>query len=101
MSIKVIVPTPLRSLTGGAGEVEAEGRTLKEVLNDLESRYPGIKARICDETGQIRRFINVFVDKEDIRFLDGLETKVSDGAEVSILPAIAGGGVLSNNSPLS
>lgn len=101
MSIKVIVPTPLRSLTGGSGAVEAEGRTLEEVLNDLESRYPGFKARICDETGQIRRFINVFVDKEDIRFLEGLETKVSDGAEISILPAIAGGGVLLNKSPSS
>ncbi len=91
MSAKVIVPTPLRNLTGGVGEVEADGSNLREVLDDLEKRYPGIKARICDENGQIRRFINIFVDREDVRFLDGLETRISDGAEVSILPAIAGG----------
>lgn len=91
MSIKVIIPTPLRSLTGGTGEVEADGRTLSELIDDLERRYPGIKERLCEETGQVRRFINVYIDKEDVRFLNGLETEISDGTEVSILPAIAGG----------
>ncbi|MHB0977528.1 MAG: MoaD/ThiS family protein [Candidatus Aquicultorales bacterium] len=91
MSVKVLIPAALRSLTGGAGEVNADGKTLKEVIDDLENRFPGIRGRLCDGDGQVRRFINVFVDKEDVRFLDGLSTELADGAEISILPAIAGG----------
>jgi molybdopterin synthase sulfur carrier subunit len=89
--IHVRVPTPLRKLTGGADAVEAEGATVAALVNDLERRYPGIKARICDESGQVRRFVNLFVNGEDIRFLKQLETPLAPGDELSIVPAIAGG----------
>lgn len=79
------------SLTGGKKEVEAEGATLKELIEDLERRYPGLKERLCDEEGNLRRFINFFVNDEDIRFLQGEETPLKDGDVVSIVPAIAGG----------
>ncbi len=87
----VRIPTPLRKLTQGAEEVSAAGGTVGEVLTDLEKNYPGIKARICDDSGQVRRFVNIFANDEDIRFLDNLETRVAEGDEVSIVPAIAGG----------
>jgi molybdopterin synthase sulfur carrier subunit len=89
--IHVRVPTPLRKLTGGADAVEAEGATVAALVNDLDRRYPGIKARICDESGQVRRFVNLFVNGEDIRFLKQLETPLQPGDELSIVPAIAGG----------
>ncbi|HTM20848.1 MAG TPA: ubiquitin-like small modifier protein 1 [Kofleriaceae bacterium] len=87
----VRIPTPLRKLTDGKEEVSAKGGTIGEVLNDLETNYPGIKARICDENGQVRRFVNIFANDEDIRFLANLDTPVGDKDEVSIVPAIAGG----------
>lgn len=91
MAVKVRIPTPLLSLTGGKKEVEAEGATIKELIEDLERRYPGLKERLCDEEGNLRRFINFFVNDEDIRFLQGEETPLKDGDVVSIVPAIAGG----------
>ena len=91
MAVTVRVPTPLQRLTNGQGEVACEGATVKALLDDLERRYPGIKERICDESGKLRRFVNVFVNEEDIRFLQGDQTAIKDGDEVSIIPAIAGG----------
>ncbi|MCS7224356.1 MAG: MoaD/ThiS family protein [Armatimonadetes bacterium] len=91
MAVKVRIPTPLLNLTGGASEVEAQGSSVREVLEDLERRYSGIIERLCEENGQVRRFVNIFVNEEDIRFLKGLDTEVKDGDEVSVIPAIAGG----------
>jgi sulfur-carrier protein len=91
MAAKVRIPAPLRKLTQELPVVDCQGQTIEEVLADLEKKYPGIKERICDENGQIRRFINVFINGEDIRFKDGAKTAVADGAEISIIPAIAGG----------
>ena len=87
----VRIPTPLRKLTQGAEEVTVAGRTVGELITDLEKRFPGIKDRVCDDTGQVRRFVNIFVKDEDIRFLQNLETPLGDKDEVSIVPAIAGG----------
>ncbi|MCG8418286.1 MAG: MoaD/ThiS family protein [Proteobacteria bacterium] len=87
----VRIPTPLRKLTQGKEEVAAAGATISEVITDLEKNYPGIKARICDDSGEVRRFVNIFVRDEDIRFLSNLDTPVGDSDEVSIVPAIAGG----------
>ncbi len=91
MAAKVRVPAPLRKLTKDLAVVESNGATVEEILADLEKNYPGIKERVCDETGQVRRFINIFLNGEDIRFKEGIKTKVSGDAEVSIIPAIAGG----------
>ena len=91
MAVTVRIPTPLQRLTNGQGEVACEGASVSELLADLEKRYPGIKERICDEQGKLRRFVNVFVNEEDIRFLKGDQTAVKDGDDVSIIPAIAGG----------
>jgi len=91
MAITVRIPTPLQRLTSGQGEVQCEGTTVTELLGDLERRYPGVRERICDESGKLRRFVNIFVNAEDIRFLQGDQTAVKDGDEVSIIPAIAGG----------
>ncbi len=91
MSAKVRIPAPLRKLTKDQAVVEVPGKTIQELLASLEKDYPGLKERICDESGQIRRFVNIFVNGEDIRFKDGPGTAVTDGAEVSIIPAIAGG----------
>ena len=91
MATTVRIPAPLRKLTKDQAVVEVQGQTIDEVLSNLEKNYPGIKDRICDETGQIRRFVNIFVNGEDIRFKEGPKTKVSEGSEVSIIPAIAGG----------
>lgn len=87
----VRIPTPLRKLTEGKEEVAAAGTTVGQVIEDLDKSYPGIKARICDDSGQVRRFVNIFANDEDIRFLQNLDTPVKDGDEVSIVPAIAGG----------
>ena len=91
MAVTVRIPTPLQRLTNGQGEVESTGKNVSELLEDLERRHPGIKERICDESGKLRRFVNVFVNEEDIRFLQGDQTALKDGDEVSIIPAIAGG----------
>lgn len=87
----VRIPTPLRKLTDGKEEVTASGATIAEVIAALEQSYPGIKARICDDSGQVRRFVNIFTNDEDIRFLQNLDTPVSEKDEISIVPAIAGG----------
>ena len=89
--VQVKIPTPLRKYTAGNGGVEAEGGTVSALVDDLERRYPGIKERICDENGQVRRFVNIFVNGEDIRFLRHLDTPLKAGDELSIVPAIAGG----------
>jgi sulfur-carrier protein len=91
MAQTVIIPTPLRKFTGDVELVEVQGQTVGDVFNQLEARYPGIQARLCEENGELRRFINVYVDGEDIRFLNRLQTQVSERAEISIVPAIAGG----------
>lgn len=91
MPLRVMIPSPFRKFTGGAEVVEVEGGTVLEVIDRLESKHPGIRASVCTEQGQLRRFINVYVDGEDVRFLDNLSTVVKDGAEISIVPAIAGG----------
>ena len=89
--IKVRIPTPLRPLTKGQGEVEEKGATISEVIENLNSSYPGLKERLCDDKGELRRFVNVYVNEEDIRFLKGKDTALKSGDEVSIVPAIAGG----------
>ncbi|MCF8723995.1 molybdopterin converting factor small subunit [Nitrospina gracilis] len=91
MAVKVRIPTPLMKLTNNQSEVAANGGTIAELLSDLESQFNGIKERICEENGTPRRFINIYLNEEDIRFLDGENTQVKDGDEVSIIPAIAGG----------
>ena len=91
MSVTVRVPTQLRPLTGGAGEIAVEATTVGEALKALDAAHPGLAERLFDETGQLRRFVNVFVADEDVRFLDGLETPLAAGQTVSIVPAVAGG----------
>lgn len=91
MSVQVIIPAPLRRLTGNKDEVSASGGNIKEVFQDLEKQYPGIWERLYGEDGSIRRFVNVYVNEEEIRFLNGEETKVEEGDRISIIPAIAGG----------
>ncbi|KDN83716.1 MoaD/ThiS family protein [Kitasatospora cheerisanensis] len=91
MSATVRIPTILRTYTGGAAEVTAEGSTLSAVIADLEANHAGIAARLLDDTGKLRRFVNVYVNDDDVRFADGLETEIKDGASVSIIPAVAGG----------
>ena len=91
MAVTVRIPTQLRSLSGGAGEVVVEGASVGEVLSALDTEHPGFAERLYDETGALRRFVNVFLAEEDIRFLDGLATPVGAGQTLSILPAVAGG----------
>jgi len=91
MTITVRIPTPLRKLTDGADEVSVTAGNVGEMIDSLESAHPGLKERLCDETGEIRRFVNIYVNDEDVRFLKGRETDLADGDEVSIVPAIAGG----------
>ena len=90
MAINVRIPTPLRTLTGGKDEVPAQGKDVREVIDDLERNYPGIKDRLCDDKG-VRRFVNIYQNEEDIRFLAGLDTALKDGDSISVVPAIAGG----------
>ena len=87
----VRIPTPLRKLTREKEIVEASGSNVAEIIDDLERNYPGLKERVCDEEGNIRRFVNVFLNDEDIRFLEDKSTSIKDGDELSIVPAIAGG----------
>jgi molybdopterin synthase sulfur carrier subunit len=89
--IKVRIPTPLRPLTKGQGEVEAKAANIVEMIDTIDRAHPGIKDRLCDDKGELRRFVNIYVNEEDIRFLKGKETSLKDGDEVSIVPAIAGG----------
>ena len=89
--IKVRIPTPLRPLTKGKGEVETTAASVLDMIEALNTAHPGIKDRLCDDTGELRRFVNIYVNEEDIRFLKGKETSLKDGDEVSIVPAIAGG----------
>jgi sulfur-carrier protein len=91
MSVTVRVPTILRQYTGGVAQVSAEGGTLGEVLAALEAAHPGIGPRVLDDAGKLRRFVNVYVDDDDVRFASGLETPTPDGASISIIPAVAGG----------
>ncbi|MDP3891880.1 MoaD/ThiS family protein [Nocardioides sp.] len=91
MSVSVRIPTILRTYTGGESEVTAQGETLAGVLEDLDSQYSGIKGRILDDTGELRRFVNVYVGNDDVRFLDNLETPTPAGTQISVIPAVAGG----------
>ncbi|HET9421558.1 MAG TPA: MoaD/ThiS family protein [Nocardioides sp.] len=91
MSVSVRVPTILRTYTAGESEVSASGTTLAEVLDDLDANYTGIKARVLDDEGNLRRFVNVYVGNDDVRFLDNLETPTPDGTQISVIPAVAGG----------
>ena len=91
MSVTVRVPTTLRTLTAGASELAVEGSTVAEALDNLEAAHPGFKQRLLDDAGGLRRFVNVFVADDDVRFLEGLNTPVADGETVSIIPAVAGG----------
>ena len=94
MAVTVRIPTPLRKFTGDRADVEVLGATVGEVIDNLEAQHAGIKERMVDESGAIRRFVNVYVNEEDIRFLDGRDTGVQDGDQVTIVPAIAGGHAL-------
>lgn len=91
---KVRIPTPLRKFTRGAEEIEAAGETVDAVVRNMEEQYPGIRERICDEDGKVRRFVNIYLNGDDIRFLSNLNTTVKDTDELSIVPAIAGGNPL-------
>jgi molybdopterin synthase sulfur carrier subunit len=91
MSVLVRIPTPLRAITKGQGELKADAASVKELIDQLDQEYAGLRARLCDDDGTIRRFINVYVNEEDIRFLQGQATLLKAGDEVSIVPAIAGG----------
>jgi sulfur-carrier protein len=91
MTVVVKIPTQLRTATGGETQTEVDGATVQEVLDDLFARFDELRTRIADEDGSLRRFVNVYLAGEDIRFLDGLQTPVADGAELTILPAVAGG----------
>ena len=92
MAVKVKIPTPLRGLTNNADTVSADGAgTLGEAIQQLESQFPGIRERLLDDTGELRRFVNIYVNGEDVRFLDGLSTSIKSGDELSIVPAVAGG----------
>ncbi len=91
MSVKVLIPTPLQKFTNDQATLECSGSNIAELLESLEQNFPGIKSRLCDEQGQPRRFLNLYVNSEDIRFLEGTDTPLKEGDEVSIVPAVAGG----------
>jgi molybdopterin synthase sulfur carrier subunit len=91
MAITVRIPTPLRRVTDGQDKVDTEGTTVRQIIDSMESQYPGIKERLCDEDGNLRNFVNVYVNGEDVRFLDGVDSETGDGDEISIVPAVAGG----------
>lgn len=91
MGVMIRIPSPLRRITGGQDRVEVEGSTLSETINGLEDKFPGIKARLLDETGELKHFVNVYVNGEDVQFLQGLDTPITSTDEVSIVPAVAGG----------
>ena len=91
MSVSVRIPTPLRRVTNGQDKVSIEGATLNEIVASLDAQFPGFKERLCDEQGELRNFVNIYVNGEDVRFLNGLSTATSSGDEISIVPAVAGG----------
>lgn len=91
MNVKVRIPTPLRTLAGGQDTLQIGGESLQQCIDSLEAQYPGFRERLCDETGELRRFVNIYVNGEDVRFLSGLTTPLKPGDEVSIVPAVAGG----------
>lgn len=91
MAVKVLIPTPLQKFTNNQAKIECTGSSIAELFDSLESSCPGIKGRLCDEKGEPRRFLNFYVNSEDIRFLEGTKTSLNDGDEVSIVPAVAGG----------
>lgn len=91
MSVTVLIPQPLRNLTGNLSKVAGEGATLESLVSNLDGSYPGMRERVLDESGQLRRFVNIYVNGEDVRFMSGLGTSLKDGDEVSIVPAVAGG----------
>lgn len=91
MPVMVRIPTPLRRVTNGVGEAHAKGKDVAELIEDLERQFPGLRERLVEDSGELRRFINIYVNQEDVRFLKGKETALKDGDEVSIVPAIAGG----------
>ena len=91
MSINVRIPTPLRRLTDQQSSVSAEGSTVAELIDSLEAAYPGMKARVCDDDGELRHFVNIYVNGEDVRYMDGIGSALKSGDEVSIVPAVAGG----------
>ena len=91
MAVRVRVPTPLRRFSGGQGEAPAGGATIRQVIEDLEKRHAGIRERLLDDKGEIRRFVNIYLNGDDVRFLESLNSKVKDGDDISIVPAIAGG----------
>ncbi len=91
MAVKVLIPTPLQKFTNNQAKLECDGATIAELIDSLEQNCPGIKARLCDENGEPRRFLNFYVNSEDIRFLDGTKTSLTEDDEVSIVPAVAGG----------
>jgi len=91
MPARVRVPTPLRRFTAGEGEVTADGASIRQIIEDLEKRHPGMRERLLDDKGDIRRFVNIYLNGDDIRFLQALNSKVKDGDDISIVPAIAGG----------
>lgn len=94
MSVLVRIPTPLRRMTNGEAKVEMDSASVGELVEKLDASYPGIKARLVDENGDLRYFVNIYLDGEDVRFLQGLDTPTKSGAEVSIVPAVAGGSPL-------
>ncbi len=91
MAVTVRIPQPLRNLTGEKSTVQTDGTNLGDAITNLEASFPGMRARLMDETGQLRRFVNIYINGEDVRFVDGLGTGLKDGDEVSIVPAVAGG----------
>ncbi len=91
MSVSVLIPTPMRTLTDGAETVSADGATVTALIDNLQTQFPGMKEKLCDDDGRIRRFVNVYINGEDARFLDGPQTALKDGDEVSFVPAVAGG----------
>ena len=91
MSVNVRIPVSLRRLTNNVDSITSDGGTISECIETIDRRFPGLKERLCDETGELRRFVNVYVNGEDVRFLSGLQTVLKDGDEVSIVPAVAGG----------
>ena len=91
MTVRIIIPTVLRRSTGGQSEIRLSGSNLGECIDRMEAKFPGIKDRLCDEAGEIRRFVNIYVNGEDVRFIAGKDTAVKPGDEISIVPAVAGG----------
>lgn len=91
MAVTVRIPQPLRSLTGGQATVTGNGGSLRACIDALEQQYPGLRERLMDENGELRRFVNIYVNGDDVRFINGLDTELKDGDEVSIVPAVAGG----------